>query len=218
MAVIHTASHTASRSLPVTISRSVESNASGSPHAWMPCTWVSLVKVCVLNAKIEAATSAALRSPRPFIDERKHRPGRQREAEEQDDVVGEHRRRTQPVQRCAHDSGHDQRFRKRQRVARGVEDVRVEEVGRRSRKLMRDPGQNPLVELSVAVVVAAPRSRSRGQRPGVNDRQTGADGRSDQPRQRGCAASYRPAMLRISVRSMSMATVLWPPVGMMMSA
>ena len=103
-------------------------------------------------------------------------PGGQREPENQQDVVDEHRRGPEPVQRGAHERRDDQRLGEGERVARRIEDVAVEEVRGRARQLVRDPRQDPLVQLrrrrcslreSVAGIAR--------ERPGVDDGQQQAE-------------------------------------------
>ena len=123
----------------------------------------------VLNANIDPASIPAARSPGPLERQRVAGPGRQREAQKQDDVEDEHRRGAEPVQRGAHQRRDDQRLGEGERVALGIEDVAVEEVRGRARELVRDPRQDPLVQLGVGVVVARQRRGSGRERPGVDD-------------------------------------------------
>ncbi len=97
------------------------------------------------------------------------RPAGQREAGEQHQVVDQQRRRAQPDERRAEHALDQHRLRVRQRVAFGKEDVRVEQVERVADDLMRHPGEGPLVQHRVAVVVARKRRWARGQRPGMHD-------------------------------------------------
>ena len=99
------------------------------------------------------------------------RPAGQREAGEQHQVVDKQRRRAQPDERRAEHALDEHRLRVRQRVAFGKENVRVEQVERVADDLMRHPGEGPLVQHRVAVVVARKARWARGKRPGVNDRQ-----------------------------------------------
>ncbi len=75
------------------------------------------------------------------------------------------------MQRRAHQRRDDQRLGERQRVPLGIEEVPVEEPRRRAWQLMRDPRQDPLVELRVGVVVAGERAWGSDEGPGVDDRQ-----------------------------------------------
>src|SRR5512145_209091 len=111
-----------------------------------------------------------------------------------------------------------------------MKNVRVEQADGISRQLMRHPRQDPLVEQRVAVVIAAQRAWFGHKRPRVDDRQQHAY-RRRKPRpvtwnlhtiERAAhshgKANHPAARLRISVSSISIATALWPPCGMMISA
>ena len=63
MAVIQTASQTASRQRAWTRIRSVERSVSGNPQAWMAWMCASRVRVWVLKANIDPASIPAARSP-----------------------------------------------------------------------------------------------------------------------------------------------------------
>ena len=102
-------------------------------------------------------------------------PGGQREPQNQKDVVDEHRRGPEPVQRRAHERRDDQRLGEGERVARRIEDVAVEEVQGCARELVRDPRQDPLVQLSVGVFVTRERRGIGRERPGVDDGQQQAE-------------------------------------------
>ena len=65
-------------------------------------------------------------------------------------------------------AGHDERLGERQRVLRRIEDVGLEQVQRIAGQLMRDPREDPFVQLGVGVVVARMRRRVERQRPGVH--------------------------------------------------
>ena len=80
---------------------------------------------------------------------------RQREAGQEHEVVDQDRRDAEPVQRRREQPGHEQRLGIRQRVALGIEDVGVEDVRRRVRQLMRDPGQHPGHHQRIAGIVHA---------------------------------------------------------------
>ncbi len=107
--------------------------------------------------------------PGPLVRNRVAGPRRQREAQKQNEVEDEHRRGPEPVQRGAHQSLDDQGLGKGERVALGIENVAVEEVRGRARELVRDPRQDPLVQLGVGVVVARQRRGIGRERPGVDD-------------------------------------------------
>ena len=106
----------------------------------------------------------------PLERQRVAGPRRQREAQEQDDVEDEDRRHAQPLQRGAHQRRDDQRFGEGERIMFGIEDVAFEEMRRRAGELVGDPGQDPLVQLGIGVVVARQRAGGGGERPGVDDR------------------------------------------------
>ena len=57
-----------------------------------------------------------------------------------------------------------------------IEDVAFEQLRRMAGKLVRDPGQDPLVQLGVGVVVARQCARSRDEWPRVDDGQQEAQG------------------------------------------
>ena len=101
----------------------------------------------------------------PGLDEQSRRERRQRESGQEDDVVDEHGRCPHPCHRCTHEGGHDQWFGEREGIVRRIEDVGFEEVCRIAGKLVRNPGENPLVQLSVAVVVAGMSARSEDEGP-----------------------------------------------------
>jgi hypothetical protein len=65
---------------------------------------------------------------------------------------------------------HDHRFGIGQRVVLRVEDIGLEDPGRMPRRLVRDPRDDPFVQLRIGVVAAGEVGRVGGERPGVNDR------------------------------------------------
>src|SRR6185436_9247408 len=90
---------------------------------------------------------------RPSFNHETGGPAGQRESGDQDDVVRENRGPASPEKRRAEHALDDQRIRIRERVPLGIENVRVEEMNRIARKLMRDPRHDPFVQEGVAVVV-----------------------------------------------------------------
>ena len=90
----------------------------------------------------------------PGLDQEEGRKGGQRESGDDHQVVNEHGRRAGPRQRGADQRRDDQRFREGERIVRGVEDIGFEQMGGIPRELVRDPRQDPLVELRVGVVIA----------------------------------------------------------------
>src|ERR671912_610582 len=98
-----------------------------------------------------------------------------------------------------------------------MEDVRTEQVHGITRELVLHPGDDPLVEHHVAVVVQRESSRVSCERPGMGHCQERGEEHGLRP-VRTQEPLHRAARLRISVSSMSIATVLWPPSGMITSA
>ena len=122
---------------------------------WMPWTCARRVSVCVLNANSDPASEAGGQLPVQRSTSSARRERGQREAERS----GRGCRRapaTRPPTRAARpcSAGHDQRLGEGQRVVRRIEDVGLEQVQRIARQLVRDPRQDPLVQLGVGVVVA----------------------------------------------------------------
>src|SRR5207245_2409810 len=75
----------------------------------------------------------------------------------------------EPGEGRAHDGQREKMFGERKRMLGRIEDVRVEEVHRVARKLMRHPGERPFDQESVAVVVAGQCAGMGGKWPGVRD-------------------------------------------------
>ncbi len=171
MAVIHTASHTASRH------RCVHDDPVGSEKGQRQAPGVDALHVGEASQRVGVEGEHGPGEhpggsvSGPFVSERVPRPGGQREPEDQHDVEDQDGRGAEPVQRRAHQRRDDQRFGERERVPLGIEDVPVEEPRRRAWQLVRHPRQNPLVELRVGVVVAGQRARGGDEWPGVDDRQ-----------------------------------------------
>jgi hypothetical protein len=118
---------------------------------------------------------------RPREHERVAGERRQREAREHHQVEHEHRRATQPRDRRTEQRRHDQRLGKGERVLRGIEDIGLEKMKRRAGKGVRNPRQDPLVQLRIAVVVSREHGRRCRKWPGVDDGQRGTEDRREYP-------------------------------------
>ena len=101
----------------------------------------------------------------PGFDEQGSHERRQRESRQEDDVEDEHGGSAHPRQRRAYQGGDNQWLGKGQGIVRGIEDVGLEELCRMAGELVLDPGHDPLVQLSVAVVVAGVTAGSKDEGP-----------------------------------------------------
>ena len=94
---------------------------------------------------------------------------RQHESHEPDEVVDENDRGSQPQEGHREQALGDQVFRKGQGVWLRVEDVGIEQGQGLHDDGVRDPGQRPLVQHRIRVVVPAPRAGSQDERPGMDE-------------------------------------------------
>ena len=111
----------------------------------------------------------------PLLD---HGEGSQRgqgESGDDEQIVNEHRRAAEPADGCGHQCRHDQGLGVGERVMRRIEDVSLKQVQRIARQLVLHPGEDPLVQHHVAVVMSGQDVRRGGQRPRVHDGQQRAD-------------------------------------------
>ena len=69
----------------------------------------------------------------------------------------------------------------REDVFRRIEDVALEQLQRMARELMCDPGEDPLVQLRIAVIVARQSAWLGDERPGVDHCEQRENQRGDRP-------------------------------------
>ena len=129
---------------------------------------------------------ARQRAARPLPYDERHRPARERETDQDEEVVDGDRRDAGPDERCAHQRGHQHVLRVGQRVAVGEEDRRVKQGQGIAGNDMGDPRDHEDVEAHVVVVEPRQSAGIAGEGPGVQDGQRGEQ--REQPRS---AANHR---------------------------
>ena len=131
------------------------------------------------------------RTAGPLPDHHACRPTGEHQADHQHQVVGEHRRGAGPEEGRTDDALHDDVVGVCQRVAFGVERVRLEQAERIRRKGVRVPRQNPLVVNGVVGVVPRQPARVRGQRPRVHEGEEHEEGKGRKRRQAARLVGHR---------------------------
>ena len=124
-----------------------------------------------VEAYRQPATMPADALPGPALHRARHREAGQREADPDQQVVDEHRRRAGPLQRRADDAGTTMCSENASASGAGWKIGALEQVRRVARQLMRDPRDDPGVERRVVVVEPRQVRRIARQRPGVQRRQ-----------------------------------------------
>ena len=151
------------------------------------------------RVRVEAEQETRHQSGHPAVcparDHECHRPPGQREARDEHQVVGQHRRSAEPAHRRGESGLHDERFGVRERIGLRMEDVGLKEPAGVVDGLVHDPRQDPFVQHRVGVVVARQAGRIARERPGVQRRRgptKSARHAARGHRERASAAGCRP--------------------------
>ena len=110
-----------------------------------------------------------------------HRDAGSDKARQEEHVVDEDRRDVHPQERRRKESLEERRVGVRERVLRGVENIRVEQVERRCDQRVRNPGDSPDTEIRI-VMAEDRRAHMKGLRP--RDENGQADGKESRAERR----------------------------------